>query len=193
MTGVSYDSALAAVKARLTPTSAAHCEAVAQQAALIAERYGLDVESARLGGLLHDWARDIDKGELLDMAIGRGIVSDAVGDKVPYLLHAQVGAALVAEEFPGVTKEILTAIERHTTGAPDMTELDIVVYVADMTEPSRSFPGVRELRDAIGEVPIGELFARGYETSLHHLLERRRRLAPGTVHVWNSIVDREFS
>ncbi|MHB9002992.1 MAG: bis(5'-nucleosyl)-tetraphosphatase (symmetrical) YqeK [Coriobacteriia bacterium] len=193
MTGVSYDAALLAVRARLTPASAAHCEAVAQQAAFIAAQYDVDVEAARLGGLLHDWARDVDKGELLDMALKRGIVSDAVGDKVPYLLHAQIGAILIAEEFPGILDEILTAVERHTTGAPDMTELDIVVYVADMTEPARSFPGVQDLRDAIGEVPISELFARAYETSMHHLLERRRRLAPGTVHVWNGIVDRELS
>lgn len=193
MTGVSYEPALAAVKARLSPTSAAHCEAVARQAAFIAERYGVDVEAARIGGLLHDWARDMDHDALVEIAASRGIERGAVGDKVPYLLHAQVGAALIAEEFPGISAEIVTAVERHTTGASDMGELDIVVYVADMTEPARDFSGVQELRDAIGEVTIFELFGRAYETSLHHLLERRRRLAPGTVHVWNGIVDRESS
>lgn len=193
MTGVSFDSALEALRARLSPESAMHCEAVANQAATIAERYGLDTETARLGGLLHDWARDVDKRELLRMAVERGIVRDTVIDKVPYLLHAQVGASLITEEFPGILPEIVTAVERHTTGAPDMGALDIVVYVADMTEPARSFPGVEDLRDSIGELSLDELFARAYETSLHHLLEKRRRLAPGTVAVWNGIVDRESS
>lgn len=193
MTGVSYDTALAALRSRLSTKSADHCEAVAKQAALIAERYGVDVEAARLAGLLHDWARDEDKGELAGMAAARGIEPGIVGNKVPYLLHAQVGAKLIAEEFPGISDDIIAAVERHTTGAPDMSDLDIVVFVADMTDPARSFPGVDALRDAIGGVSLSELFARAYETSLHHLLECRRRLAPGTVEVWNGIVERNQS
>lgn len=193
MTGISYEIALEKVRARLSATSADHCEAVAEQAAYIAQHYGVDMHSARLAGLLHDWARDEDKAELANMAIARGIEPGVVGNNVPYLLHAQVGAKLIAEEFPGIAHDILTAVERHTIGAPDVSELDIVVYVADMTEPSRSFPGVDVLRDAIGTVSIFELFARAYETSLHHLLERRRWLDPGTVDVWNRIIDRRQS
>ena len=36
----------------------------------------------------------------------------------------------------------LEAIRLHSTGAPDMTELDMVVYLADLIEPGRDFDGV---------------------------------------------------
>ena len=38
------------------------------------------------------------------------------------------------------------AICWHTTGKPDMTKLEKIIYLADYIEPSRDFPGVEELR-----------------------------------------------
>ena len=183
-----YDTALTAIRERLSARSAAHCEAVADTAAHLAEVYGVDVEAARLAGLLHDWSRDEEKDALVDEAVARGIDPGTVGRSVPYLLHAQLGALRIAEEFPGIAPEVLSAIERHTTGAADMSELDIIIYIADMIEPARTFNGVEELRAAVGTVPLRELFALAYETSLHHLVDKRRRLHPVTVDVWNSIV-----
>ena len=42
-----------------------------------------------------------------------------------------------------------------------MTPLDMVVYLADMIEPNRDYPGVQDLRDAVGAVSLSELFALG--------------------------------
>ena len=51
--------------------------------------------------------------------------------------------AYFAEHKYGITDpEILEAIRLHSTGAPDMTELDMVVYLADLIEPGRDFDGV---------------------------------------------------
>ena len=69
-----------------------------------------------------------------------------------------------------------------------MTDLDQVVYLADMIEPARDYRGVDELREAVGEVPLSELFALGYRASVMHLVRTRRRIHPETVAVWNSLV-----
>lgn len=54
---------------------------------------------------------------------------------------------LFAEHKYGITDpEVLEAIRLHSTGAPDMTELDMVVYLADLIEPGRDFDGVEKLR-----------------------------------------------
>jgi HD superfamily phosphohydrolase YqeK len=107
---------------------------------------------------------------------------------VPYLLHARTGAAGIAEAFPGLAPEVTQAVSRHTVGARNMTALDEVVYLADMMEPSRDFPGVEELRAAAGTATLPELFALGYQLSVMHLVRRRRRIHPETVDVWNSLV-----
>ena len=83
---------------------------------------------------------------------------------------------------------MVQAIARHTVGAPEMTDLDRVVYLADMLEPARTYRGVDKLRQAVGEVSLPELFALGYRVSVMHLLRTRRRIHPETVAVWNSLV-----
>jgi predicted HD superfamily hydrolase involved in NAD metabolism len=185
---VSFDEALKAVRERLGKRGAAHCERVAATAADLAEAYGVDVELARLAGVLHDWDRDRSHGELVEAARVDGLETTSIDEAVPYLLHARTGAAGIAEAFPGLPAQVVQAVARHTVGASDMTPLDEVVYLADMMEPSREFPGVEELRAAVGSVSLSELFAHGYQLSIMHLIRSRRRLHPETIAVWNSLV-----
>ena len=53
-----------------------------------------------------------------------------------------------------------------------------------------SIYGLDELRAAIGAVPLEELFMMTFNHILLTLVERRRRLHPATVEVWNHYVAR---
>ena len=55
----------------------------------------------------------------------------------PYLIHAKLGAFLARTEYGVKDKEILHAIEVHTTGEPHMSDLDKVLFIADYIEPNR--------------------------------------------------------
>ena len=191
MAAVTYEEALTAIRVRLREESASHCERVGQTAAELAGVYGVDVELARLAGVLHDWDRDQKRSRLIEAARADDIELTQVDHSVPYLLHARTGAAAVAEAFPGVPPVVIQAIARHTVGALDMTPLDEVVYLADMMEPARDFPGVEDLRAAVGVVSLSELFALGYQLSLAHLVRRRKRIHPETLDVWNALVVEE--
>ena len=188
MAGLDFDSLRVAIHEHVSPRSAAHCDAVAEEAARLAARYGVDVDAARIAGLLHDWARDESSETLLNLAEEYGIPVGPVDRDVPYLLHAQVGAAQLARDYPDLGSDVLDAVARHTTGAVGMSDLDAVVYVADMIEPARGFDGVEELRAAVGAVTLEDLFAHAYATSLRHLIDRRRRFHPATLQVWNALV-----
>jgi predicted HD superfamily hydrolase involved in NAD metabolism len=185
---VSFDEALAAVRKRLGERGAEHCARVADTAGGLAAAYGVDVDSARLAGLLHDWDRDRPRDELVEAARGEGLDVTPTDEAVPYLLHARTGSLSVARAFPGLSPQIITAIARHTVGARDMTALDQVVYLADMMEPARDYPGVDELRSAVGTASLRELFALGYQLSVMHLVRKRRRIHPETIDVWNALV-----
>ena len=56
------------------------------------------------------------------------------------LLHAKLGAAIASERFAVRDPQVLSAIEKHTTAAREMSPLDCIVYLADSLEPNRSFP-----------------------------------------------------
>ena len=64
------------------------------------------------------------------------------------LLHAKTGAAIARDVF-GVDDAVYRAIYWHTTGHPNMTKLEKIIYLADYIEPSRDFPGVEDLRRAV--------------------------------------------
>lgn len=185
---LSYETALAALRERLGEKAVAHSEAVAGTAVELAQAYDADETAARIAGLLHDWAREDDDDALLASAEGSDAGIDEVDQAVPYLLHAHAGARALREEFPEISGEIIDAVAHHTIGAQEMTDLDRIVYVADMIEPTRTFKGVEKLRAAVGEVTLEELFARAYARSLLHIVNKRKHLHPRSVAVWNSIV-----
>jgi predicted HD superfamily hydrolase involved in NAD metabolism len=161
---------------------------VAETAASLAAVYGVDVERARLAGVLHDWHRETDRGELRERSERIGIVVSPVDEVVPYLLHGPLAAAELPAEFPGIDEDILAAIASHTFGAPVMSPLQKVIYIADVIEPDRRYAPIADLRSAVGDVDLDELFARTYLVSLGHILQRRRPLHPATAAVYNAHV-----
>lgn len=122
-----------------------HVLGTEQEAIRLAERYGADVEKARVAALLHDCTKKLDMAEQLELCRAYGIELDELEQKALKLLHAKTGAAIARDVF-GVDDEIYHAIWWHTTGHAGMTKLEKIIYLADYIEPSRDFPGVQELR-----------------------------------------------
>ena len=176
------------IGARLGKKAAAHCRRVSMQSEELAAVYGVDGAAAALAGLLHDWDRQRPDGEVLAAAREAGIAVSEADAARPHLLHARTGAEALRVELPGLPDEIVSAVSRHTIGAPDMSGLDMVVYIADMIEPGRAYPGVEALRESVGKVSLTELFARCYEQSMLHLIGARKPIHPDSVAVWNSLV-----
>lgn len=166
------------LREHLSPESAAHSERVAACARALADRFGVDPDGAELAGLLHDYARDEPREGLVAIAEGMGMTVLPVEREHPYLLHSRVGAAHVRRDLPGVGEAVLSAIAVHTVGAVPMSDLDKVVYVADMIEPARTFTGVDELRDACADESLGECFRVGYGMSLRHVRQTGRPAHP---------------
>lgn len=190
MTGATYPEIERAVEERLGPEAYEHSRAVGETAALLATVYGEDAELARLAGLLHDWDRELGPEDLVQAANSFGLAVDSTDLLVPYLLHARTAAADLARQMPSLPKEVLRAVELHTVGDSQMSGLDMIVYVADMIAPGRSYPGLDELRSLPGTVSLPDLFAQCYQQSVEHLVRSRKRIHPKTVEVWNVLVAR---
>ena len=96
-----------------------------------------------------------------------GIIIDNVEKSNFKLLHARTGAA-VAKDMFGVSDAVYQAIRWHTTGKPDMTMLEKIIYLADYIEPNRDFPGLERLRELSYE-NIDAAMALGLEMSLEDI------------------------
>lgn len=176
---------------RLKPKRFEHALGVSATAAKLAQTYGVDVRKARLAGLLHDWDKEYSDDEIRARARELDVdVDPFVLETMPRLLHGPTAAAELARAYPDLPADVVQAVARHTAAALDMSDLDMIIYVADAIEPGRDFDDLDELRDAIGDVPLEELFVRTFNHILLTLVERRRCLHPATVEVWNHYVAR---
>ena len=92
--------------------------------------------------------KKLDMDQQLALCAQYHIQLDDLEQHALKLLHAKTGAA-VAHDIFGVKDAVYEAIRWHTTGKPDMTLLEKVIYLADYIEPNRDFPGVERLRRAI--------------------------------------------
>lgn len=176
------------LKSRLKPSRFLHSEGVAETAAFLGERFQLDIEQCRVAGLLHDCARQYSDKQLQAEADRRGISYGEVDKAMPILLHAYIGASLVKEDYGVTDQAICQAIFRHTVGGAGMTELDKVIYFADMIEPNRDYPQVEELRRLSRLASLDEMFFAGLVQSLNFVLKKGSLVHPDTVTAYNEIL-----
>lgn len=182
----------AAVQRQLSPPRLAHVLRVAETAVRIAERHGCDATWAELAGLVHDWYREVPDDEIVALARDCGVLTpnDRPEQIVPAALHGPVAARLLPRRWPDVPAEVWSAVDRHTTGAPDMTLFDCLIYVADMIEPGHTYAGVQELRTAADTDLWGAALA-GMTATMTRLLARGRAIDLRTVAARNALLRRE--
>lgn len=155
------------LKKKLNPKRYEHTLGVAYTAQALAMRYGESLEKAQLGGLLHDCAREFEHEEIYKKCLKEGISITAEEEHNKVLLHAKYGSFLAEKKYGIKDKEILSAIRFHTTGKPNMTLLEKIVYLADYIEPDRDqAPNLFEIRK-MAFIDIDEAIYR----TLHDVLD----------------------
>jgi predicted HD superfamily hydrolase involved in NAD metabolism len=115
-----------------------HTMGVMFMCSALAMRYEFDIQKAQLAGLLHDCAKCIPNGKKLKLCEKHNIQMTEIERRNPFLLHAKLGAFLAMHKYGITDKEVISAILNHTTGKPNMSLLDKIVYIADYIEPRRN-------------------------------------------------------
>ena len=114
-----------------------HSMRVADTAVSLAARYSYPINPARVAGLLHDCAKDIPEDDYFRILEKKQVPVSIAEKKSPYLLHAKVGAIIARDEFGITDPDVLSSIRTHTTGEPDMSLLQKIIFTADYIEPGR--------------------------------------------------------
>jgi predicted HD superfamily hydrolase involved in NAD metabolism len=126
------------LKRKLPEKRFEHSIGVEYTAATMAFMYGVDIEKAMTAGLLHDCAKYVPNEKKIKKCQKRGIAISQCERRNPELLHAKLSAVYAKEKYGVKDKEVLSAIAYHTTGKPDMTTLEKIIYIADYIEPNRN-------------------------------------------------------
>lgn len=122
----------------LEPKRYEHTLSVAYTAANLAAVHGVDIEKALVAGMLHDCAKCLSYKKQMSLCVKNHIVlSETEAQEDSPLLHAKAGGALAKQEYGITDEDILNAIYYHTTGRPQMSPLEQVIYIADYIEPGR--------------------------------------------------------
>ena len=174
---------------RLKKSRFIHSIGVANTAVKLAKKFSVDTEKAYIAGLLHDCAREFENAELPEQAEKRGIKIGEIEKAVPLLLHAYIGSKMITEIYEVNDAEISQAIYRHTVGAKNMSDLDKIIYFADMIEPNRNYPGVDKLRNlAETSNNLDEIILTALNESIIFVTRKNSLLHPDTIEARNFLL-----
>ena len=126
-----------------------HTLGVMYTCAALAMAHGYDMKDAQAAGLLHDCAKCIPNKKKLKLCENNCISVTEFEKEHPFLLHAKLGAFIAKEKYGIKNEDILSSIRFHTTGKPEMSLLEKIVYIADYIEPGRdkaeNLPYIRKI------------------------------------------------
>lgn len=131
---------LARVQARVSELPVrlqAHIERVRILGVELSPLFRADPERVDLALAGHDLYRAASNEEMLDLADRRGIVPGTLDLEQPLLLHGPLAAIWMADEGRISDKEVLEAVQHHTTFAPGLGPLAATVFIADKIDPSK--------------------------------------------------------
>ncbi|MCH5249642.1 MAG: bis(5'-nucleosyl)-tetraphosphatase (symmetrical) YqeK [Lachnospiraceae bacterium] len=158
-----------------------HTLSVAYTAANLAMVHNSDTNSALIGGMLHDCAKCISDNKLIAICEKHSLnISEVEMNNPSALLHAKVGAVLANDKYGINDEDILNAIKYHTTGRPNMSKLEKILYIADYIEPGRKHaPNLKQIR-AMAYQDLDKTLLKILEDTLVYLTSSDGQIDPMT-------------
>lgn len=130
------------LQTRISPFRMNHSLGVMKQAVELATIHGADVSKARIAGLLHDMTKELPKEEHFRLFEKYGFLPDEHLKESKNLWHGPSASLDITETFGITDPEIASAIRYHTTAKADMTLLEAILYIADLTDETRDYDDV---------------------------------------------------
>ncbi len=172
------------IKTRLSAKRFNHSKGVAEGAKKLASHYKINEDDAYVAGLLHDCAKELSLEEMNFHAKKFDLVPMVRESK--NLLHGPAGAVLARKYFD-ISDEIFDACFYHTVGKKNMSLLTKLVFLADITEESRNFKGVDEIRELCYK-NVDEAIILSIDLTINRLIEKGEKIYTGTVNARNFLL-----
>lgn len=151
-----------------------HTLRVMDTAVMLAERYGANVEKAKLAALLHDVCKSMDEVEMKRYVIKNNLDIKLL-DYPTEVLHGPVASVYIEKEFGVADEEIKLAVFNHTFGRTNMSLLEKIIFIADYIEPERKHPHLKEVTE-VAEYDLDEAVRLSAKYTLVYLIDNDERI-----------------
>lgn len=131
----------ALLRQRLSDHRMKHSLGVMREAEILARIHGADTEKARIAGLLHDMTKEFSREEHFRLFDQYGHPDPQISES-KNLWHAESAYYDVTHTLGITDDEIRSAVRYHTTGNENMTLLQTILFVADLTDETRTYDDV---------------------------------------------------
>lgn len=161
----------------------------------LAQILGLDVEKAKIAGLLHDCAKCFSNEKLLEI-IQKHMSNIEECELLNYkTLHAPVSAYLAEKEFNISDKEVLCAIRWHTLGRCDMSDFEKIIFLADKIEKNtRDLVFRSECLELLKEENgLNKALLKCFECTIKSLVDRKLAICHITIDVYNELLKTQMN
>lgn len=178
-----YEEVYGIVKETLSEYRFYHSECVANRCVELADIYKYDKNKAKLVGIAHDIAKEMTNEEKIKYCQENNLEIDDIEMVNIGLLHAKIGAHIAQKEF-GFDDELYSAIKCHTTGKENMSKLDKILYVADMSSCDRQFPD-KEYVIKLGNRDLDECVKYILKVCINQRIEQNKKIHLNSIKALN--------
>lgn len=152
----------------------------------------LDQKEVELAAIMHDYTKEYPLERHLELFSLFGIEvseDDIINHK---LLHGK-SASLIARHDFRLSEDICSAVYWHTTGRPDMTPFETVIYLGDYIEEFRDDPSCIQLREFYKrslvkdgrQTALLKTLVRSFDTTIKHLISGEKTIDENTIQARN--------
>ena len=185
------------LKKTLNPERFEHTLGVAEEAAILAEKYSINVDKAIIAGLLHDCAKCLTATELEKIINkNRKLLNINDCELLNYkTYHAPAGVIIAMQEYNINDEEILSAIRWHTIGRKDMTLLEKIIYLADKIEKrTRPIEYRKKIEKFLDEDNgLDKAILESYRLTIKSLVDRNLLICFPTIDIYNSLLNKLYN
>jgi predicted HD superfamily hydrolase involved in NAD metabolism len=164
----------------LKPSRVKHTANVVVCALKKVKELGLEEEKVITATTLHDLAKYIDYKTVKGFRLPTPDMPDPV-------IHAFLGGYLAQNKLGIKDTDIINAVRYHTSGRANMSNLEKLVFVADMIEEDRNYLGVEKLREYY-EQDFEKCFIECIKEEMIHLENKKTPIYGETINCYNYYV-----
>ncbi len=174
------------IEKKMTEKRRVHTYAVVEEAKKLSLRYGEDVEKAELAALFHDFFRGVPDQKMNGYVKKLGL--DPVYLNNRNLSHGKIASIMIQKDYQIEDRDIINAVNFHTTGRAGMSRLEKIIYLADAIEPNRQYPGVDEIRIKAYQ-DLEEACLLSLECSIEYVMKKGVYLDQDTLKARDSLIE----
>ncbi len=161
-----------------------HSIRVMETAVELARIHGVDEEKAQMAGILHDSGKWKSREKTLQKVQDWGIILSEEERAEYNLVHGALSTYIAKNIFGIEDADVLNAIKNHITGRSAMSDLEKIVYIADMIEPARNYEFIDDFR-AMAKVDLDRAMYEILNENLAHLIRNDRYIAGSSLEARN--------